>query len=130
MDKTGRDDWVKGGKVIRQRNGKIIGVIKTDPSSGMQTGYDSRGNLKGRYRPKNDMTYDHENAPVSYGNTLVALILDCVCSKGVGNVCHPVAVLETGKRSSGLARLAWLLERLFQRPRSTRLPNRALFQWD
>lgn len=127
MDTKGRGPWPNGGKVIRQRNGKIIGVIKTDPSSGVQTGYYSRGDLKGRYRPKTDMTYDHRNVPVSYGNTLVAVILDCVCSEGVGNICHPLALLD---RSSGLARLAWLLERVVQEMRSAGHPNRALFQWD
>jgi hypothetical protein len=41
------------------------------------------------------MTYDHQDNPVSFGNTLDAVILDCICAKGVGNACHPVAVLDT-----------------------------------
>ena len=95
MKIQGRVNWAGGAKVLRHRNGRIIGTIKTDPSTGLQTGYDSLGHIMGRYRPETDSTYDHRNVRVTSGNTLVAVILNSVCGKGIGNICHPVAVLKS-----------------------------------
>ena len=82
-------------KNIRTRSGKLIARIKQDPRTGVKLAYDNLGNLKGKYRPDTNTTYDHRGTPVSTGDTLVALVLNAISPEGVGVVCHPVAVVKS-----------------------------------
>jgi hypothetical protein len=82
-------------KNIRTRSGKLIARIEQDPRTGVEFAYDNLGNLKGKYRPDTNTTYDHRGTPVSTGDSLVALVLNAICPEGVGVVCHPVAVVKS-----------------------------------
>jgi hypothetical protein len=81
--------------VIRSRSGRVIAKIVTNHRTGVKTAYDLIGTLKATYNPRTNRTYDHEGVLVSKGDTMVAVVLNCVCAKGVGAVCHPVAVVQS-----------------------------------
>jgi YD repeat-containing protein len=83
---------------IRHINGKPIATIKTDAKSGVQRGYDNLGNYAGKFDPRNNTTYDKQGRPVAKGNGLVGVVTNTICSKGMGAVCHPVAVIQSAYR--------------------------------
>src|SRR5512138_1451052 len=74
---------------------RIVVTIRTNPSTGVQRGYDSLGNYVGKYDPQTNTTYDHRGRPVTQGNGLVGVADGNLCHKGMGAVCHPVAVIES-----------------------------------
>jgi len=78
--------------------GKPVATIRTNTESGVQTGYDNLGSYKGKFDPRRNLTLDHKGRQVSRGNSLPAVIVDCICHKGVGSVCHPVAVIQSSYR--------------------------------
>ena len=75
-------------ETIQTLRGRIITRMRTDPRTGVKSAYDKLKTLKGTYRPQTDMTYDSHGRPVSKGNSLIGVVLNCVCAKGIG---HPVA---------------------------------------
>jgi len=92
-------------ETIRQMDGKPIATIKTNPQTGVKTVYDNLGNYKGKYDPRKNVTYDNKGSPVSRGNSLDGVATDNICAKGVGSVCHPVAVLSSSYRPRNAVRL-------------------------
>jgi hypothetical protein len=84
--------------------GKTVVNIRPNPSSGVQQGYDNLGNYVGKYDPKKNVTYDKEGRPVSRGNGLVGVATNGLCYKGMGAVCHPVAVVESSYRPRNVIR--------------------------
>jgi len=79
-------------------DGKPVATIRSDSKSGVRSGYDNLGSYKGKFDPRKNITYDNKGRPVSRGNSLPAVIVDCICHKGVGSVCHPVAVIQSSYR--------------------------------
>lgn len=84
--------------------GKTVVTIRPNPSSGVQQGYDNLGNYVGKYDPKKNVTYDKEGRPVSRGNGLAGVATNGLCYKGMGAVCHPVAVVESSYRPRNASR--------------------------
>ncbi len=78
--------------------GKPVATIKTNTQTGMQRVYDNLGNFKGTYDPRRNLTFDERNRPVSKGNGLIGVVTNSLCHKGMGAVCHPVAVVESSYR--------------------------------
>jgi hypothetical protein len=66
-------------ETIRTPDGKPFAKIRTDPRTGVKSVYDKLKTFKGTYRPQTNMTYDSHGRPVSKGNSLPAVVLDCVC---------------------------------------------------
>ena len=91
-------------ETIRKMDGKPIATIRTNTETGEQRGYDNRGNYVGRFDPKSKTTYDNKNRPVSKGNGLVGVATNSLCHKGMGAVCHPVAVVESSYRPRNVSR--------------------------
>ena len=84
--------------------GKTVVTVRPNPSSGVQQGYDNLGNYVGKYDPKKNVTYDKEGRPVSRGNGLVGVATNSLCHKGMGAICHPVAVVESSYRPRNVFR--------------------------
>jgi hypothetical protein len=98
MDKTRSQNGSTRTETIRQMNGKPIATVRTDPRSGVQHGYDSLGNYAGKFDPRKNTTYDRLGRPASKGNGLIGVVTNSLCHKGMGAVCHPVAVIQSSYR--------------------------------
>lgn len=98
MKKTHGQNGSTNPQVVQTMAGKRIVTIRSNPSSGVQRGYDNLGNYVGKYDPRKNVTYDKEGRPVSRGNGLVGVATNSLCHKGMGAVCHPVAVVESSYR--------------------------------
>ncbi len=84
--------------------GERVVTVRPNPSSGVLQGYDNLGNYVGKYDPKKNVTYDKVGRPVSRGNGLVGVATNGLCHKGMGAVCHPVAVVESSYRTRNVLR--------------------------
>jgi len=97
MDNQRPQNTLKTERILTPE-GKPIATIRPDSKSGVRSGYDNLGSYKGKFDPRKNITYDNKGRPVSRGNSLPAVIVDCICHKGVGSVCHPVAVIQSSYR--------------------------------
>jgi hypothetical protein len=84
-------------QVVRNIRGIPLFRIRIDPATGVQRGFDGEGTFKGTYRPVSNKTHDAKGRPVSMGNALPAVILDCVCTSGTGRNCWPMLPKRPGK---------------------------------
>lgn len=98
MDTT--HDQNRPTETVTTMLGKIVVTIKTDPNTGVQRGYDNLGNYVGKYDPRTKLTFDRQGRPVSKGNGLTGVATNCLCHKGMGAVCHPVAVIQSSYRKA------------------------------
>jgi hypothetical protein len=91
-------------ETVRTIAGKPIATIRTDPRSGVERGYDNLGNYAGKFDPRSNTTYDKQGRPVSKGNGLIGVVTNSLCHKGMGAVCHPVAVIQSAYRPQAACR--------------------------
>jgi hypothetical protein len=104
MDKTRDENGPPNTETVRTMSGKIVVTIKTDSATGVQRGYDNLGNYVGKYDPRTKLTYSKGGKEVSKGNGLVGVAINGLCPKGMGAVCHPVAVISSSYRPRKLFR--------------------------
>jgi len=87
-------------ETVRTMAGKPVATIRTNPSSGVQRGYDNLGNYAGKYDPGKNVTYDKQDRQVSKGNGLVGVATNSLCYKGMG-VGISSALFPSPRRISG-----------------------------